>query len=91
LKLDKSIDRLSERLEAIESQDSTDKNQIDPEQESRERYQYFKYENWFFHKSSWYMRGVNGYDGKGCNNGVCVPECKFFHSEGKLYEGEGFD
>jgi hypothetical protein len=64
---------------------------IDPEQEARERYQYFKYENWFFHKSSWYMRGVNGYDGKGCNNAVCVPECKFYPSEGKLYDGEGFD
>jgi hypothetical protein len=42
-------------------------------------------ENWFFHKSSWYMRGVNGYDGMGCNNTVCVPECKFYPSEGKLY------
>lgn len=40
-----------------------------------ERYQDSK-RCWYFHKSSWYMRGVDGYDGKGCNNGVCVPECR---------------
>jgi hypothetical protein len=65
---------------------------IDPEQDAKERYQDFKHENWFFHRSSWSWRGVNGYDGKGCNQYTgCIPECKFYPSEGKLYQGEGFD
>lgn len=33
----------------------------------------------YFHDSSWYMRGTNGYDGKGCNDYTgCTPECKYF-------------
>jgi hypothetical protein len=43
------------------------KLEVSPEQ----RYQRKK-EQWYFHESSWYMSGVNGYDGYGCNNGVCV-------------------
>jgi hypothetical protein len=26
----------------------------------------------YFHDSSWYMRGTNGYDGKGCNEFTCL-------------------
>jgi hypothetical protein len=60
-------------------------------QDAIERYQEMK-KQWDSHKSSWYRRGVNGYDGKGCNQYTgCIPECKFYPSEGKLYDGEGFD
>jgi hypothetical protein len=24
------------------------------------------------------MRGVNGYDGYGCNNAICLPECRSY-------------
>jgi hypothetical protein len=47
------------------------------------RYQQDK-EEWWFHPSSWYMRDVDGFDGKGCNNGVCVPECRYFAPTGRL-------
>ena len=64
---------------------------VDPEQEARERYQQVK-KIWDFHKSSWYRRGVNGYDGYGCNQYTgCIPECKFYPSEGTFYVGEGYD
>jgi hypothetical protein len=33
---------------------------------------------WYFHDSSWYMRGANGYDGHGGNGTVCVLECEYF-------------
>jgi hypothetical protein len=42
-----------------------------------ERYQRNK-EAWHFHESSWYMRHDNGYDGHGCNNGKCIPECRYY-------------
>jgi hypothetical protein len=39
--------------------------------------------HWYFHDSSWYMRGVNGYDGQGCNQYTgCVPEC--IYSDGRI-------
>jgi hypothetical protein len=47
------------------------------------RYQQDK-EEWWFHPSSWYMRDVDGYDGKGCNDGVCVPECRYFAPTGRV-------
>ena len=57
---------------------------IPPEQ----RYQSQKRE-WYFHESSWYMRGVvSGYDGKGCNNGVCVPECRYYPHIGRIEDEE---
>jgi hypothetical protein len=30
------------------------------------------------------MRGVQGYDIKGCNSGVCVPECRYFAPTGRV-------
>ena len=42
-------------------------------------------EQWMFHKSSWYKRGLDVDDGKGCNGNVCIPECEFYPAEGKLY------
>jgi len=37
------------------------------------------------------MRGLNAYDGQGCNGFTgCISECKFFAAEGKLEEYEGF-
>ena len=77
-------------MEVIESQDSTNKVQIDPDPIARQKYEEYK-EHWYFHKSSWYMRGANGYDGKGCNQYTdCIPQCKFYAPEGKLSENEGF-
>jgi hypothetical protein len=91
LNLDRSINKLSERLEAIEGQEPVNKDKIDPDQIARQRYQEYK-EYWYFHKSSWYMRGLNAYDGHGCNLFTgCVPECRFYDAEGKLSEDEGFD
>jgi hypothetical protein len=88
LNLDRSINRLSERLEAI---DSTNKGQIDSDQVARQKYEEYR-EHWYFHKSSWYMRGLNAYDGQGCNSFTgCIPECKFYAVEGKMSENEGFD
>ena len=52
-----------------------------------ERYQ-LKKEAWYFHESSWYMRHDNGYDGQGCNNGKCVPECRFYPKFGRIEDGE---
>ena len=46
----------------------------------------------YFHESSWYMRGVkSGYDGKGCNNGVCVPECRYYPHIGRIEDEEVMD
>jgi hypothetical protein len=31
------------------------------------------------------MRGVkSGYDGNGCNNGICVPECRYSPETGRI-------
>ncbi|MGA7900454.1 MAG: hypothetical protein WCA39_16510 [Nitrososphaeraceae archaeon] len=67
-------------------------------QSPEERYQ-DKKRHWYFHKSSWYMRGIkSGYDGNGCNNGVCVPACRYYTQSGRIeneevlksYEDNGF-
>ena len=56
-----------------------------------ERYQHKK-EAWYFHESSWYMRGrdgiESGYDGYGCNNGKCVPECRYYPKYGRIEDEE---
>jgi hypothetical protein len=52
-----------------------------------ERYQHKK-EAWYFHESSWYMRHDNGYDGYGCNYGVCVPECRYYPQTGRIEDEE---
>ncbi len=130
MKLDKSIDKLIERLDVIEKQ--TSREETDYEIEARfaklrearakktdafgdktyedvwdeitqeeldyykrknletspeERYQGLKKE-WYFHDSSWYMRHDNGYDGYGCNNGVCIPECRYYPEEGRIEDEE---
>ena len=57
--------------------------EVPPEQ----RYQKQK-EHWYFHKSSWYYREEEGYDGHGCNDGVCVPECRFYPEKGRIEDEE---
>jgi hypothetical protein len=57
-----------------------------------DRYQHKK-EAWYFHESSWYMRqgrdGIeSGYDGYGCNNGKCVPECRYYPEFGRIEDEE---
>jgi hypothetical protein len=59
---------------------------VPPEQ----RYQFDKRE-WFFHESSWCMRGLehNGYDGQGCNQFTgCIPECRFYPEYGRIEDQE---
>jgi hypothetical protein len=34
------------------------------------------------------MRHDNGYDGYGCINGACVPECRFYPEEGRIEDEE---
>jgi hypothetical protein len=52
-----------------------------------ERYQHKK-EAWYFHESSWYMRHDNGYDGQRCNNGECIPECRYYPKFGRIEDEE---
>jgi uncharacterized protein YheU (UPF0270 family) len=52
-----------------------------------ERYLTLKKE-WYFHESSWYMRRTNGYDGYGCNNDECIPECRCYSKEGRMEDEE---
>jgi hypothetical protein len=57
---------------------------VSPEQ----RYQAIRKKPWF-HEGSWDMRGVNGYDGKGCNQFTgCVPECRFYPEHGRIEDEE---
>ena len=48
-----------------------------------ERYHHKK-DAWYFHESSWCMRHDNGYDGQGCNNGECIPECSYYPQTGRI-------
>jgi hypothetical protein len=60
------------------------KLRIPPEQ----RYQYNKM-NWFFHESSYSMRGFDAYDGKGCNGFTgCIPECRYYPTTGRIEDEE---
>jgi hypothetical protein len=34
------------------------------------------------------MHGANGYDGYGCNDGICIPECRFFPEEERIEDEE---
>jgi hypothetical protein len=52
-----------------------------------ERYQ-DKKKAWYFHESSWCMRHDNGYDGRGCNNGKCIPECRYYLKSGRIEDEE---
>jgi hypothetical protein len=59
------------------------KLRMTPEQ----RYQREK-QHWYWHESRWYWRGVNGYDAYGCNNGKCIPECRFYPEYGRIEDEE---
>lgn len=88
MNLEKSINKLTERLEEI---DPVNEDQIDSDKVARQRYEEYR-EHWYFHKSSWYVRGLNAYDGEGCNAFTgCIPECRFYAVEGMLSEDEGFN
>jgi hypothetical protein len=89
--LDKSVNNLSKRQREVELQEGiSQEGRRDPEAVAKQRYQEYK-EHWYFHKSSWYMRRLNAYDGQGCNQFTgCMPECKFYAVDGKLSENESF-
>jgi len=73
----------------VELQESITQEKVDPELLAKQKYQGYK-KHWYFHKSSWYMRGLNPYDGQGCNQFTgCIPECKFY-AEGNLSDDESF-
>jgi hypothetical protein len=61
------------------------KLRMTPEQ----RYQREK-EHWYWHESSWCIRGLaaTGYDGYGCNNGKCIPECRYYSEYGRIEDEE---
>jgi hypothetical protein len=47
------------------------------------RYQNMR-RQWYWHPSSWYLRDwTTGYDGQGCNQGECVPECPYVRTTGR--------
>ena len=53
-----------------------------------ERYQDMK-KHWYSHESSWYRRvPERGYDGYGCNNGKCIPECRYYSPIGRIEDSE---
>ena len=84
----KSIDKINERLDAIEREEEEiqeqQKKKMTPEEHM---YQAFT-KAWYFHESSYYVRGANGYDGYGCNSSTgCIPECRYYPEEGRI-EGE---
>jgi hypothetical protein len=81
---DKSVNNLNDRLARLwpeEDSNGHDNNNLD--QIARQLYEEHR-EMWYFHDSSWNMRGLNKYDGQGCNQFTgCIPEC--------VYTKEGFD
>jgi hypothetical protein len=92
--IDKSLNNLNDKLSKLWPEESgnghgnnkedDDDKIIDPDEIAKWWYQETK-EQWMFHKSSYYMRGLNAYDGQGCNSVDCIPECLFYPAEGKLY------
>jgi hypothetical protein len=53
-------------------------------QTPEERYQDRK-QHWYFHDSSYYMRGLGAYDNQGCNPWTgCIPECRFYNEYGRI-------
>ncbi|MCI0560456.1 MAG: hypothetical protein MN733_18370 [Nitrososphaera sp.] len=79
--LSKGIDEILRKLEKEEIK-------IPPSKLSELEYQQQLYlsmkKAWYFHDSSWYMRHDNGYYGKGCNDGIWVPECPRFPAKGRM-------
>lgn len=56
-----------------------------------ERYRARK-EHWYFHPSSYWARGLEAYDGKGCDwTTGCVPECPFYLDTGRIEDEEVID
>lgn len=45
-------------------------------------------EPWYFHQSSWYMRKANGYDGEGCTEYGCIPDCRYYSATGRIEDEE---
>jgi hypothetical protein len=55
---------------------------------AEERYQHNK-NNWFFHESSYCYRGLEKYDGQGCNAFTgCIPECRYYQKYGRIEDEE---
>ena len=104
--LGRDIDRLNNRLSRLWPEESgngnghgsannNDDNNNDIKNavmDAAEKWWYQeKKEQWMFHKSSYYLRGLNAYDGQGCNPHTgCIPECPFYPDEGKLPLPPGF-
>ena len=94
LGLGRDIDKLNDRLSRLWPEESGNGNGNDHDNnniiknsilDAAERWWYQEYkEQWLFHKSSYYMRGLNAYDGQGCNSAGCILECQFYAAEGKL-------
>jgi hypothetical protein len=54
------------------------------EYDPAQRYQDEKEEP-LFHDSSWDVRGLDGYDGQGCNQFTgCVPGCRYYEPTGRV-------
>ena len=78
-------------IDAAITQDELDyylksKLRVPPEQRFQDRKKH-----WYFHESSWYMRGLDatGYDGYGCNQITgCIPECRFYAQYGRIEDEE---
>ena len=81
-----SIDELSKRIDVVEKERKKEEGK--PRMTREEALYQMKKKAWYFHESSWYMRHNNGYDGFGCNNGVCVPECRYYPEEGRIEDEE---
>jgi hypothetical protein len=80
---DKSVDNLNGKLDRLglwpkgDDGNGHDKDDKDYDKLARELYEDHR-QHWYWHKSSWYTREVNGYDGQGCNGFTgCVPECPY--------------
>lgn len=53
-----------------------------------ERYQRIRREPWI-HETGWATRGLNAYDGQGCNHFYgCIPECRFYPKVGRIEDDE---
>ena len=45
--------------------------------------------NWLFHDSSYPMRGLERYDGEGCNGFTgCISECRYYPDKGRIEDAE---
>jgi hypothetical protein len=52
------------------------------------RYQ-IKKAKWYWHESSYYNRGLDAYDGIGCNGFIgCISECRYHADDGRIEDEE---